>query len=194
MQFLYLLAQEDPHGGGHAGSHPVSINPMDFADPANMWAGIWALVIFSVLALLLGKFAWGPIVSGLKSREDKINASLARAEEVEKATRELQETLAKERAKAQQEAQQIVADARVAAKHAAEEVTAKALAEIEAAKERHHRELSLEGDKVRAELRRDAVELTIAATAKLIGRSLDAKDQARLAEDALRDAESVARN
>ncbi len=193
MQFLNLLAQ-DPHGSGHAGSHPVGINPMDFADPANMWAGIWALVIFLVLALVLGKFAWGPIVSGLKSREDRINDSLKRAEDVEKATRELQETLAKERAKAQQEAQGIVAEARVAAKHAAEEVTAKALAEIEAAKERHHRELSLEGDKVRAELRRDAVELTIAATAKLIGRSLDATDQARLAEDALRDAESVARN
>ncbi len=205
MPFLDLLAQQAPEeplhppqakpaGEEHHAGHGTLINPLEPADPANIKAGFWALGIFVVLAMVLAKFAWGPIAKGMKAREDRINDSLKRAEEVEKATRELQATLEAGRAKAQLEAQAIVAEARTAAKQAAEAVAAKAMADIEAAKERHHRELSLEADRVRAELRRDAVELTIAATSKLIGRSLDAADRTRLAEEALRDAERVARN
>ena len=41
---LNLLAAEGG-GGGHG------ISPLDAANPANMWAGIWALGIFLVLPL-----------------------------------------------------------------------------------------------------------------------------------------------
>jgi F-type H+-transporting ATPase subunit b len=183
---LLLLAQE------HAPLHDP-IDPMS-PEHANYAAAVWALALFLLLFVVLWKKAWGPIVAGLQSREDKINASLQRAEELEKATRELQETnrLAMERA--QMEAQAIVAEARVAAQRAAGEVAAKATAEIEASRDRFQREMQLEVEKVRDEVRREAVDLTLAATAKVIGRSLTAADHRRLAEEALRDAASVARN
>jgi len=199
----FLLAQEHPpeeggHGEGHGDAHEgaaghAEINPMS-AEHANFAAAIWALGIFLVLFLLLWKKAWGPIVAGLQAREDRINESLKRAEELEKATRELAETNRAAMDRAQQDAQQIVAEARVAAQKAASDVAAKANAEIEASRDRFQREMRLEAEKVKAEIRKDAVDMTLAATAKLIGHTLSSADHRKLAEQALRDAESVARN
>jgi len=187
---LYLLAAEEgaEHGGGHA------INPMDWYEPANWAAGAWALGIFIVLLIVLRKFAWGPIVSGLNAREARINESLEKAQEIERATRELAQTNQKMLEDAQREAQSIIAASRQTAKATADEITAKAQAEIEAQRDRSKRELVLEADKARAALRADAVDLTLQAAAKLIGKSLTGDDQRRLAEEALTDAESVARN
>jgi F-type H+-transporting ATPase subunit b len=183
---LYLLAA----GGGENG--PIS--PMDFANPANHAAGLWALGIFLVLLLVLLKFAWGPITAGLAAREERINESLEKAQAIEKATRELQATNQKMLDDAQREAQGIIATARQTAQATANELAAKAQAEIDAQRERGKRELRLEADKARAMLREEAVELTLQATAKLIGKSLSGDDQRRLAQEALADAESVARN
>lgn len=40
----------------------------------------WTTIIFVVFFLLLKKFAWGPILGAVKSREDSINNALASAE------------------------------------------------------------------------------------------------------------------
>jgi F-type H+-transporting ATPase subunit b len=191
MNALFVLAQE--HGGHGAGGNPA-VNPMDVAEHANHAAAFWSFGIVVTLFVVLGFLVWKPIAKGLTAREDRINESLKRAEELERATRELQETNRKAMEKAQQEAQQVVAEARVAAQKAAADVTAKAEAEIEASRERFQRELRLEADKVRAEIRREAVEITLAAASRLIGRHLSGADHTRLVEESLRDAESVVRN
>lgn len=183
---LYLLAAE----GGH-GEH---ISPLELFHPANAAAALWALGIFVVLLLVLRKVAWGPIVEGLNAREERIQESLEKAAAIEVATRELAETNAKTLEAARKEAQAIVAEAREAGKNAADDLLAKAREEIVAEKARFKREVQLETEKARAALREEAVDLTIAATSKLIQRSLDASDSRRLVEDALKDAESVARN
>lgn len=180
--FFTFLAQE--HGG-------AELNPLDLANHGNHAAAFWSLGIVLFLFVVLGKFAWGPIVRGLQAREDRINESLKRAEELEKATRELAETNRKAMEKAHVEAQQVVAEARAAAQRAGNDLIAKAHAEIEASKDRFQREMQLEAQRVKAELRSDAVELTLAAASRLIGRHLSPADHARLAEESLNDAESV---
>lgn len=189
MWFI-LLAQEL---GEKAGGGP-GLNPMDTHLVAHWQAGAWAWAIFILLLVLLGKFAWGPIAKGLEVREHRIAESLKKAEDIEKATRELGETNKAMFAKAQQEAQQVVAEARIAAKNAADDVLKKTHDEIEAQRERFTRETQLLVDKARADLRRETVDLTIEATAKLLGRSMNDADHRRLAEEALHDAESVTRN
>ena len=170
------------------------VDPFEFGNHANMTSGIWALGIFLVLLFVLKKFAWGHIVAGLDSREARINASLEKAAEIEEATQKLAETNRQLLEEAQREAQAIISDAREAAKVAADEITTKAQAEIEAQRDRVKRELSLESEKAKAELRAGAVELTLMAAGKLIGKSMTADDQRRLAEEALADAEAVAGN
>lgn len=186
----FLLAQE-AHEGGHGGSE---IDPTNLLDPANASAAIWAWCIFVVLVVLLWKFAWGPISKGLDARAQRITDSLKKAEEVEKAAREIAETNKALLAKAQQEAQQIVSDARNAAQTVAEEVRKKAQADVDAQRERFTRETQMAVDKARADLRKETVDLTLHAAAKLLGASMTDADHRRLAEQALRDAEKVARN
>jgi len=181
----FLLAQE--HGG-------AEIDPRELLHPANVAAAIWAWCIFAALLFVLWKFAWGPIANGLSAREKRISESLKKAEEVEKAAREITETNRKLLAKAQQDAQQIVADARTAGQKAADDVLAKAAAEVDAQRERFTRETQLLVDKARADLRRETVDLTIEATSRLLGRTITDADGRRLAEQALRDAENVTRN
>ena len=42
----------------------------------NIGNALWTLVIFGLVILVLGKFAWKPILGGLQEREDFIRASL----------------------------------------------------------------------------------------------------------------------
>ena len=46
----------------------------------------WMLFAFSIVLVLLKKFAWKPILNALKEREDRIEASLVKAEETRKKT------------------------------------------------------------------------------------------------------------
>ncbi len=185
--FWILLAQE--HGGKGG-----PLDPMNVHEPAHWAAGAWAWGIFILLLVLLGKFAWGPIAKGLESRALRISESLRKAEEIEKAARELNETNKALMVRAQHEAQQIVTDARAAAQHAAEDVLKKAHADIESSRERFTKETQLLVEKARADLRKDTVELVLQTTAKLLGKTMTDADHRRIAEQSLRDAEAVARN
>ena len=180
---MWTLLAQDPE-----------IDPRNLSEHANIAAALWAWGIFVVLVFLLWKFAWGPIAKGLEAREHRISESLRKAEEIEKATRELAETNRKALEAAQQQAQAIVAEARVAAQHGAEDVLKKAQADIEAQRQRFTRETQLLVDKARADLRKETVDLTIQATVRMLGRTMTDADRRRLAEQALSDAENVARN
>jgi hypothetical protein len=45
----------------------------------NVGNAVWTLAIFVIVVVVLGKFAWGPILSLLKQREDFIHKSLSDA-------------------------------------------------------------------------------------------------------------------
>ena len=75
----------------------------------NIFAGdlgnmIWTVVIFVLVLLVLGKFAWGPILEGLQARENFIRESLEEAkadrESAEERLREYEVKLAEARAEA----------------------------------------------------------------------------------------------
>jgi F-type H+-transporting ATPase subunit b len=54
-------------------------NPFSLVTP-NPGLSIWALIIFVILIVVLGKFGFKPIASALKEREQNISESLAQAE------------------------------------------------------------------------------------------------------------------
>ena len=83
----------------------------------DIFSGTWGtailtLAIFIVLLAVLGKWAWGPILSGLQKREEHIRRSIEEAEQAradgEKALQEYKEQLAQ----AQSEAQVIIEQGR----------------------------------------------------------------------------------
>src|SRR5215510_5540429 len=58
-----------------AQEHEVSLSP--FA--GNVGNAVWTLLIFVIVVVLLGKFAWGPVLALLQQREEFIHKSLSEA-------------------------------------------------------------------------------------------------------------------
>jgi F-type H+-transporting ATPase subunit b len=78
-----------------------------------------------------------------------------------------------------------MAQGRVAGEKLREEMIAKGRSEQDELLERARREIALERDRAVAELRREAVELSIAAATKVIGRNLDSEADRRLVQEYL---------
>lgn len=161
---------------GEAGGGPFTINPGLI---------IWTLVIFGLLLAILAKTAWPMIMRQVEQREARIKQQL---DEAAKANAEAQRLLAEyqaQMAKARSEAQELLAEGRHAGERIREEMVAKGRTEQEDLLERARREIGLERDRALAELRREAVELSIAAASKVIERNLDSEADRKLVQDYL---------
>ena len=146
---------------------------------------IWTIIIFLGLVLVLGKWAWKPILGALEARERRIQEILDAAardrEEAEKALEEHRRQLAEGR----QQAQQILAEGRQAAERVKQDM-------LEAARKQREEELARAQDEIRREkdaavdqLRREAVDLSLAAASKLLERRLDSAEDRRIVQEYL---------
>lgn len=164
---------------GGAAAPPVS--PFE----VNFGLFFWTWVVFIATFLLLRRFAWPAIVGATEEREKKIKAQL---EQTERLNAEAQSALAEGRAladKARADAQTMMAEARAAAEKERAALLDRAKKEQEEVLERARREIAAERDKAIAGLRREAVDLSLAAAAKLIEQRLDSEADRKLVTDYL---------
>ncbi len=87
---------------------------------------IWQLIIFIGLFILLAKFAWKPILSSLKEREESIQTALDQAEKAKIEMASLKSDNEKLLKEAREERDKILRDARTASNHIQEEAQASA--------------------------------------------------------------------
>ena len=137
-------------------------------------AMIWTLVAFFVGLTVMWKFVYGPITTALEARDKKVEDSITAAEVARKAA-EAQMAQAKvELQKAQENAKRTVEEAMSRAeKQAAEAVRVadeRAKAELQKARDT----IAAEKRQALQEIRALAVDLTIAATGKLLQQEVDA--------------------
>ncbi|MBS2020979.1 MAG: F0F1 ATP synthase subunit B [Deltaproteobacteria bacterium] len=155
-----------------------------FTDP-NFALSFWTAITFGLLIIVLGKFAWGPILQTIEQREktiaDAIEGAKKASAEAEKAAGETKAALEKARqdaAELSRRSQAEVAAAKTelmaAAKKESEELLAQARKTIE-----EERRVAV------AELKKQAVELAIAAAGKLVQAQMDAGKQKALVEEYL---------
>lgn len=134
---------------------------------------IWLAITFAVLYLLMAKVALPRVGEVLEEREQRINLSLRRAEDLkqraEDAVAEYEKTIADVRAKAAEEVRQAreAAAAEAAANH--EKLGARLESEVAAAEERIHKARTA----AIAGLRDVAVAVAGAAVERLIGQKID---------------------
>jgi F-type H+-transporting ATPase subunit b len=146
---------------------------------------IWTLVIFGILFWGLAKFAWPQILKQVEEREARIKQAL---DDANRANAEAQRLLAEyqgQMAHARAEAQELLSQGRLAGEKMREEMVTKGRHEQEELLERARREIVLERDRAVAELRREAVELSIAAASKVIEKNLDTDADRKLVQDYL---------
>ena len=174
MTDLLLVVQEGAHEGGGAG--PFSIN-----------TGLifWTLLVFGLLMVMLWRFAWPSILKSVEERERRIQKQLEDAEKANALAQQLLEEHKKTIAGARTEAQELIAKAKAVAQKERELLLAKAREEYEALLARARKDIETEKEKALVALRREAVELSIAAAAKVIEANLDTEANRRLVTDYL---------
>jgi F-type H+-transporting ATPase subunit b len=168
------LAQEAEHGGGES----------------NIFAGdvgnaIWTLVIFGLVVVVLGKFAWGPILNTLQARESFIHEALSAAkrdrDEAELRRKEYEDRLAQARA----EASAIVDEGRRDAIAVKQRIEDDARHEGEKMIERAKREIQIATETATKELYQLSTRLATQMAGKVIGRELTPQDHERLIAESL---------
>jgi F-type H+-transporting ATPase subunit b len=144
-------------------------------------------VTFLGLLFILQKFAWGPILTTLQTRERTIRDSLEKAQQVENELNELQQYRSKIISDARGEASVILEDSRKKAVENARliELQAKAHAKeiLEAAQE------TIEGEKerVRTSLRKESASVAVNLASLLIKENLDGAKSNRLIEQYIKE-------
>jgi F-type H+-transporting ATPase subunit b len=165
-----LPASLSAQGGGEGGGGLFDIN-----------AGLsaWTLAVFVALIVVLGKFAWGPILEAVESREKGIQSAL---DEAAKRNEEAARLLAEHReqlADARRQASELIAEGRTAAERVRKEIEEKARVEAQGIIERARTEIERERDAALEMLRKESVDLALAAASRLLQENLDQpKDRA----------------
>ncbi|MGH7538013.1 MAG: F0F1 ATP synthase subunit B [Gemmatimonadales bacterium] len=166
---VLLLALQEGHGGASKGPFTIEGGLI-----------IWTLVVFGALLVVLWRFGWPSILKSVEEREARIARQLADAE---KANAEAVRLLAEHKqalGRALAEAQEIVAKAKAVAQKEREQLLARAREEQEQLLERARRDIEAEKEKAILALRREAVDLSIAAASKLVESNLDNDANRRL--------------
>jgi F-type H+-transporting ATPase subunit b len=146
---------------------------------------IWTVVVFLLLLLVLRKFAWPALLGAVEAREKALEDMLAEAERSRAEAARLLEEHRKLVADARSSAHALLAEARTAAEKERALAMEKTRQEQEELLERARRDIAAERDRAVVELRREAVDLSLAAASKLLGEELDSDKDRRIIQDYL---------
>ena len=146
----------------------------------------WTVVTFVILAALLGRFAWKPLLQILEERERTVKASIEQAEraraEAEEILRKNQETLAN----ARRETAAILEQGKRESETLRLEILAQARKEAQDLVEQGKKQVQYEQKQAIEQLRRQVADLAIDAAERLISRSLDDAKHRELLDDYMR--------
>lgn len=155
---------------------------------------VWTLLIFVVVLVVLGKFAWGPILSALQTRENFIREALEKAkrerEEAEERLREYEARLAGARA----EASAIVDEGRRDAEAVKRRIEEDAKHQADLMIERAKREIQIATDTATKSLFTLSAKLATEMAARVLGRELTAQDHERLIAEGIDGLDSAGRH
>ena len=169
-----LAAEAEEHGGG-------GVTP--FA--GDVGSALWTLIIFVLVILVLGKFAWGPILGALQKREDFIRDSLAQArkdrDEAEARLKEYAEKLEAART----EASAIVDEGRRDAEVVRRRIEEQAKTDADAMLKRAKREISVATDTAVKDLYTLSAKLVTDVASRVIRRELDGRERERLMAESI---------
>jgi F-type H+-transporting ATPase subunit b len=141
---------------------------------------IWTVVIFVLLLALLWRLGYPALLRMVEERERRIQKQLDDAEKANAEAQRLLEEHKKQIAAAHNQAQEILAKAKAISQKERETLLAKAREEYDALLARARRDIDAEKDKAILELRREAVELSIAAASRVIEANLDTEANRRM--------------
>ena len=148
------------------------------------WPHLIAQIIsFSIVCLLLQRFAYKPVLKMLEERRQQIAQGKANAEQIKVELSRSEERRQEMLDEANIQANKLIEEARAAAARVQEEETQKAITAAEQVMVKAREASAQERTRMLAELKREFGRLLVETTAKVTGKILTPADQQRLAEE-----------
>ena len=147
----------------------------------------WSLVSFALLFFLLKRYAFPPILEALEERENKIRTEISDAEKLRQEAQELKTDLEKELKNAHEKANTIVQMAGDESKKIQEKTIQETQVKVRQMQSDAEQEIQIAQNKLLNEIRGYTAALTIAATEKVLKKSLGDEDKKRLVDESIED-------
>lgn len=144
------------------------------------------VVSFTIVALLLRRFAYKPILGILEERRRRIEEGLLNADKIKQELAEAEKHYAEILAKANAQAQKMIDEARESSAHLSERKQQEAVTAAEQIMAKAREAAALERERTMAQLKHELGRLVVETTAKVTGKVLTPEDQKRLQEEAAR--------
>lgn len=167
--------------------------------PSGIAAGVQALgldgkllaaqiINFVILALVLRQFVYKPLMGLLEKRRQTIEQSLTKAEEIEKQSALFSVEHQKRIEASKAEAAAMIDNAKKATDEMRAEIQTQAQADADRILSKAREEIANQKETMLIELKQEVGALVVSATAKILGKELDAKTQSKLIDEAVKEA------
>jgi F-type H+-transporting ATPase subunit b len=152
----------------------------------DVWIFLSQVISFVIVALVLRRFAYKPILAVLEERRQRIAEGLLNAEKIKQQLAEAEQRHAEILAKANAQAQKMIDEARESSAHIAERKQQEAVVAAEQIMAKAREASAIEHERTMTELKRELGRLVVNTTAKVTGKVLTPEDQRRLQDEAAR--------
>jgi len=153
---------------------------------------ITQLLAFLILIALLWRFAYRPILNALDARSERVRASMAQADRIERQLAETEQRNEQILTEARREAQQIIANARELGDRQVAQAREVAHAEADKQLQQSLAQLRAEEERAKTELRQEYADLVIRAASRVLRQELDPQKHLQLIDATLREADQAA--
>ena len=159
-----------------ASSDPLAFNLLPF---------VTTIVVFSVVAIALGKFVWPKMLMGLDDRNAKILHEIESAEAARAAAAAKQKEFEQKLAEALEQAAQMIREAKSEAVRMGDEIRAKSEADLAERARRAGEEIENARRAAIAELESHAATLAVSIAGRILKREINPADQKRMIEESM---------
>jgi F-type H+-transporting ATPase subunit b len=167
------------HGGGAA--HGGDPNILEAQIPL----AVWSFLVFVLLLVILGKYAWGPMMKALHDREHAMEKAHADAERARAEAAELLAQHQRQMQEATAQVRSLLDEARRNGQATAEEIVKKAQGEAEMARQRAERDIQTAKDQALSELWTTSANLAVSVAGKVLSKEMTEDDRRRLVDRAV---------
>ena len=186
---LYFAATSGVEAAAHGGASGITKITSDFG--IDLPFILAQVVNFAVVAFLLWKFAFKPVMATIEERQTKIAAGLKYAEDAKAQLASAQQENAAIIKAAQVEATRYIEEARKTAKEFSERETAAATERANAIITKAQQAIDLEHKKMLDQARGEIARLVITTTQRVLAKELSDADRARFNEAAAKELANV---
>lgn len=145
----------------------------------------WTIINFLLLAFLLGKFAWRPIIAALDAREKAVAADIAKAASASEDAQKIKQDLQNQMDALSKESLTKIKEAAALGEQEKQKILAAASAQAMEALKQAREQIQSDTAKAMSDFRAQAAALTAEATKRIIAKEADQATTAKLVDELL---------